>query len=222
MTYARKDHNTGKIGFIILIFIGVGIILGGYRELSWTWNLLVIPIGFLVAFLGYKNLKKTQRIITELSFQEEGLSIQYANGESKEFGKEKVSYSILVKKFIQPVRAIKIQEKGKVGFLNGKTVGELRISNWPELENIAKQFIQEKYERKRWPFGWTIGELLMIVAMLFGTTENMAEQYIGEMNSDLPRILGEAGDIIDEEEQKRRKSHLESEKRFMDSTEKSE
>lgn len=221
MTFSRKDNNTGKIAYFLLILLGIGMIYACYQYASWIWNVLGIPTGILLAYIGYKQVKKSRWIISKLDLSEDQLSISYLNGQVKEIPKEKVVYSILVKKFILPVRALELREKGKTIISRGTTIGVLNISKWPDLEAIAKTLIVEDYERKPWRFGWTIGEFLMLSAMLLGMTEQVAENYVGEIQSSAPYDMHNLGEQIDDEAQRKRASHRQSEESFVERNEKS-
>ncbi|MEM6262870.1 MAG: hypothetical protein AAGI38_10210 [Bacteroidota bacterium] len=218
MKFSRKDNNTGKWGFLAMTLIGLGAMYAGYSELSWAWNFLVMLIGGFMALIGYQNYKKANSAIAEIGFQQKEVTFQFVDGEQKQIKQEKLVYAILVKRSHQPVKAIEFIEKGKIPFTSGKKIGELRVSKWPQLENIAKYLIVNEYERKSWRFSWTFGELLMLFGMLLGATEGIAGNYIEEINSGIPHDTISIGESIDDEEERIRDSHRKSEQDFIEKT----
>lgn len=204
----------------MLILLGVTIIYAGYTYLSWGWNLLVIPIGLFLSISGYKNMKKSKFQVADITFRDDSVLITYVNGEQKSVKNEKLIYAILAKRFIQPVRAIEFREKGKIGLSKGKKIGGLYVSKWPNLDQIATHLIQNEFSRRKWSFGWSFGEILMVFSLLLGLTESMAESYVGEINSGLDKDVNEIGELIDDEIEKRRDSHQKAEKDFIEKSQK--
>lgn len=220
MKFSRKDQETGKTSYLLLCLMGLGVVYAGYVQLSWGWNLIVIPSGLLISLWAYKNFRKTRFQIKEIELIKDSLSIIFINGEKQQFEKDKIVYSLLVKKYFKPVRAIEIRKKGKLGFSKGKKIGGLKISKWPDLEQIAKCFIEHEYRRAKWNFGWGFGEMLMILSILSGAVENLTEHYVGGINDDLARDVGELGSLIDEERKREIESFEESEQKFVNKAKK--
>lgn len=220
MRFQRKDNNTNKLFYLGTMVVGLVLIYLGYTYLWWGWNLLIFPIGLMIVLTGYKNYKKENFIIEELEFIEDSLRIKFLNGEIKEIKKEKLSYSLLVQKFYQPVRSIEFIEKKSIGFFRGKSIGKIEVAKWNEdIESIAKYLIRMKLERKKWKFGWSIGDFLMLFSLLFGMAEGMAGDYAIDIENKLSYTIGELGETISDERARSIQQSQEAEKKFLNDNE---
>lgn len=200
MNYKRKDKGTNKLLYLLVSVAGLAIIYLGFTKFHFLITILTFPIGLIMAISGYKNFKRAKFEIEELDFNEERLFIKFLNGETKEIKNSKLSYSILVKKFYKPIRAIEIIEKKKLGLLRGNSIGKIEIGKWENhLEPIAKHLIRQKYARKKWKFSWGIGDFLMIFSILLGLTEGLAGDYISDIDHSLSEATGSVGEIFSDE-----------------------
>ncbi len=202
MIYKRKDKRTKKILHLLVMILGIGFIYLGWSQLHWTWNLLILPLGLLIAVSGYKNFKGTAFEIEELAFSSDGVKITFLNGEQKEIKNENFNYALLVKKSYRPIKAIEFIEKKKIGLFRGKSIGKIGVGKWKEsIEDIAVHLIKDNFERKTWAFDWSLGDFLMIFTfLLLGATESIAEDYVEEVRGGIttPQAKAEIeGAIID-------------------------
>ncbi len=216
MKYTRKDKQTNKLLYLLVVGIGAGILYLGFYKLYWTWNFLTFPIGLITMISGYKNFKRTNFKIQELEFMEDKLRIRFLNGTEKEIEHKQLRYSLLVKKFYKPIRSIEFIEKNKIGLFRGKSIGIIDFAKWEkDIEPIAKHLIRHKLERKEWKFGWSFGDFLMIFALLLGTSEGLAENFIDDMEVHLSESIGDLGEIIADERDRKIQESKESEKKFL-------
>jgi len=216
MKYTRKDNQTNKLFFLFVIAIGIGLIYLGFYKLHWAWNLLTFPIGFITMVSGYKNYKRTDYKIQELEFKDGKIRIKFLNGIEKVIKNKQFSYSLLVKKFYKPIRSIELIEKKKIGLFRGKSLGVIDFAKWEnDIEQIAKHLIRNKFERKKWKFGWSFGDFLMIFAIILGMTESAAESYIGDLKIKLSEPIDELGEIISDERDKSINESTESENKYI-------
>ena len=211
MKFQRKDKQTGKFAYIILALLGLGVIYVGLSQLSWGWNILTLPIGFLIASSGYKNFKRSKLELIELEFLADSVVLTYINGKSKTVPNEKFNFAILIKRFHQPVRALVFREKGKLGLRKGKKIAELRVKKWPEINKLGKYLIRKKFNRVDWSFDLTFGGVLMLFGLLLGLG-GIGDGDFFEISSDVAEI----GDLLDDEKQKQRDFDAQSEKKFID------
>jgi len=216
MKYARKDSKTNKLFYLFVITIGVGLIYLGFYKLYWVWNLLIFPIGLLTMISGYKNYKRTNYKIQELEFKDDIIRIKFLNNTEKEIKKKHLNYSLLVKKFYKPIRSIELIEKKKIGLFRGNSLGIIDIAKWEkDIEPIAKHLILNKFKRKKWKFGWSFGDFLMIFAILLGMTESVAENYIDNLEINLSEPIGDLGEVIADKRIKSINESEESEGKYL-------
>lgn len=216
MKYSRKDNQTNKLLFLFVIAIGIGLIYLGFYKLHWAWNIITFPIGLIISISGYKNYKRTDHKIQELEFKDDKIRIRFLNGTEKEIKNKNLSYSLLVKKFYKPIRSIEIIEKKKIGIFRGKSIGIIDFSKWEkDIEPIAKHLIRNGFERKKWKFGWSFGDFLMIFAILLGMTEGVAESYVDDLEMNLSEPIGDLGEIISDERGKSINESIKSEDKYL-------
>ncbi len=198
--FRRKDNKTNKVLFILLGLLSLGIIYLGLSKLHWLWNLLTLPIGLSFLITSIINYKKTNHEIHEIEFSKNTVNIKYLNEVYKEISNEKISYSILIKKSVKPVKAIEIIENRKTNLIRGKSLRIIKFSKWEsEIELIARALIQNEFQRKKWKFSWGFGDFLLIFAILFGGSENLVEGFIGDVGLNVSDAIGEVGTIISDE-----------------------
>ncbi len=215
MKFSRKDNQTQKILHLLVAVLGICIIYLGYAKLYWTWNVLTFPLGLIIAVSGYKNFKKSDHVIKEINFGDDIICIEYLNGLETEVKTEKLSYSLLVKKFYKPIRSLEIFEKRKVGLFRGKSLGIIHINKWDNIEDIAKHLIRNKYERKKWKFGWSTTDFLMLFAILIGLTEGVAGGYVKSMQDVASQSLGEIGEAMSDAKSKEMEDSIRAEEKYF-------
>jgi len=99
------------------------------------------------------------------------------------YKKEDLEYSLLVKKYIKPVRKIGFREIKKKGFLRKrKRIGNISVGKWPDTKGIRLCLIKNNYSREKWTFDWSVGELFLIIPLLFGLSTAMGDSIIGELS----------------------------------------
>lgn len=203
MKYFRKDRRTNKLLFFFVLVTGIVLIYLGYNKLHWTWNIVAFPFGLILVILGYKNYKRTTNKIHEIEFKDNSIRIILLNGTMKEIKNKQLSYSLLVKKFFKPVRAIQLFEKKNAGLFKLRSLGIIDFSKWEnDLKPIAQHLIKNEFERTRWKFGWTTGDLLMFFAIFLGVTEGITERYVGTQLPNLSDPIGDLGTMVSDENNK--------------------
>ena len=196
--------------------LGMGFIYLGFYHFHWIWNLFTFPLGLVAMISGYKNYKRTAYKIQELEFRDDHLRIRFLNGTKKEIKSKDLSYSLLVKKFYKPIRSIELIEKKKLGIFRGKSVGIIDFAKWEnDIEPLAKHLIRSGFERKKWKFGWSFGDFLMIFAILLGATESAAGNYIVDLGVNISDPIGELGSMISDEKNKSDGESIAAEKKYL-------
>lgn len=214
--FNRKDNQTNKVLFLIILLLGMGLIYLGFDRMHWTWNVLTLPLGLVLMISGYKNYKRSNRKIAELDFLSDRLHIVFLDGSKKEILNENLRYSLLVKKYYKPIRSIEFIEKKKISMLRGRSVGKIEITKWEnEMEDIARHLIKGGFERKKWRFGWSIGDFLMILSIILGLAEGLAKIYVDEYKMNWSETTGKVGELLSVQREKTIVESIESEEKYL-------
>lgn len=216
MKYTRKDNKTNKFFFLFIMLIGITLIYLGLYQLRWFWNVLTLPIGFIMIISGFQNYRRTSNKIQEIEFTDDTIQIKFLNGNEKEIQNSQLSYSLLVKKLYKPIRSIELIEKKKNNYSRGKRIGIIDFVKWEkDIEPIARHLVSQNFERKKWKFGWGIGDLLMIFSIILGFTESTTANYIGTLTESLAEPIGDVGVVLSEGRNKKIGESKEAENKYL-------
>ncbi|MEO1654223.1 MAG: hypothetical protein AAFU64_11805, partial [Bacteroidota bacterium] len=61
--------------------------------------------------------------------------------------------------------------------------GNISVGKWPDTKGIALCLIKNNYSREKWTFDWSVGELFLIIPLLFGLSTAMEDSIIGELRN---------------------------------------
>lgn len=226
MRFQRENKDTAAPFLLLLVIAEIGALFWLWGALPWYWLLLALPATLLLILMTHRSFLQAGRNIFAIELLEEVVEIEFINGKKRRIPKEKISYALLIQRFHQPLRAIEIREKRRWAWRSDKRLGVMKPKQWEDLRELAKHLIAWDFERRKWVFGFSFGDMLALLALIImtggavllagGDFESGGGDAGAGADIPLANLMAEAADIAKREEQRVRDNHKKVEEKFLD------
>lgn len=210
MEFFRSDRKSKQILFLILVLIGLGSIYFVWENLQGFWAFFLLTVLALLTYSWYKKFRNSKREIYSVKLEGSAVIFEFLNGEREEIPQDELEFSLLAKKYIQPIRAIAFLHKKKKRFAKKRLLGKISHKKWPKIKDLATQLVQKDFERSRWKFGANGGSVLLLFAMIIGNIHEDADSFSSGI--DMHNLEAGLDSLEDDIDNKRRESEKEQEK----------
>ena len=210
MEFYRSDRKSKQIFYLLLTLTGLTSIYFGWQNLHGFWAFILIIVLGLLSYGWYKKFRASKREIYSIKLEEAKVIFEFLNGEQEEISKDELEFSLLAKKYIQPIRAIAFIHKKKRRFAKKRLLGKVSHKKWPKIKELATLLVQRDFERSRWKFGSNGGSILLLFAMILGDIHEDAEIFSSDIEAYNLKVSAES--LADDIDRKRDESEKEQEK----------
>lgn len=210
MEFYRSDRKSKQILFLLLTLVGLTSIYFSWQNLQGFWAFLLIIVLGLLSYGWFKKFRASKQEIHSVKLEEAKVIFEFLNGEQEEISKDELEFSLLAKKYIQPIRAIAFIHKRKKRFAKKRLLGKVSHKKWPQIKELATLLVQKDFERTRWNFGSNGGSILLLFAMILGDINEDAEIFSSDIETYNLKVSAES--LADDIDRKRDESEKEQEK----------